>query len=161
MKNRSSSSKNERSFNFCPSQDVFNKRNINFQSSMNLALMVNQIKSELSFTDLIACDQYLGQVASESSPVYWFLNKVLQITGIRQVITNPGYQDKYDLIINQMIESSRTFSTGVRFHTRGIEISDLVDQNLLVTHFSIYYETEEIGYIELIESWEAWMEEVA
>ena len=161
MKNRSSSSKNERSFNFCPSQDLFNKRNINFKSSINLALMINQISSELSFTDLITCDQYLGRIASGPFPVYWFLNKSMQITGIRQVITNPNYQDKYDLIINQMIEASRSFSTGIRFHTRGIEISNLVDENLLVTNFSLYCETKEIGFLEIIESWEAWMEEVA
>ena len=35
------------------------------------------------------------------------------------------------------------------------------DENLLVTNFSLYCETKEIGFLEIIESWEAWMEEVA
>jgi hypothetical protein len=161
MKERIFPAKEERLLNFCPSQEVFTRRNVDFQSRMNNALLINQIKSELSFTDLSACDKYIAQVESGSFPVYWFLSKSLQILGLREVITDPNYQDKYNLIIDQMIESVRALYNVTPFHTRGVGISDLVDQNLLVTNFSLYYGKVEIGHIELIESWEAWMEEVA
>jgi hypothetical protein len=161
MRNQSSSSKKERYFNFSPSQEVFTQRNVNFQRSINSGLILNQIRTEMAFTDLITCEQYLGHVSNSDHPIYWFLNKTLQITGLRQAITNQNFQDKYDLILNQLIKSTRSFSTGDHFNIRGIDLEDLVDQNLLVTTFSLFYGKNEIGHLELIENWEAWMEEVA